>query len=548
MRMPTRPRRLAKRPAVALSAVALGVTLVAAGCGGGDDEAGASAAPTADFVPASAPVYIEVDSDTESDQWMQVSQLGQKFPSWPGGSVDELLDDALSDADVSYADDVKPVLGDSVAIAVPTIESSGVGDALSGTLDPASAVDDQDRYLAVIEITDEDKLRSLIEDEAGQPAGDHGGVEYYENDDSFAAIWDGAFVVAATEEDLFASIDAHAAGGEATLAGQDKFNQTLEALSPEVVGQMYVDIGRVIELAAADQPQLEQLGVEDVANAAFGASLTAEPDGFRVKGAIVGAVVEDQPTFDPSLADNAPADTLVYYGFANLAKQIQTSLDQALAASENGDETRQQLEAFSSQLQSLLGISLDDLIALASGEHALVVEPGGSSPDIPVTGALVLKVDDAARAQQTLDAIREGLPTVLSSLGADPGQIAFKEVQVAPGVTGYELPLDDGISAVYAIDGDLAVIGASVDAVRQVLAPAQPLSSNDAFTEAIADAPSPISGLLWVDVEGAVELADREGAFAGEPEARDNLRPVKDLVMWMAPGDTPTFEAFLRIE
>ena len=536
---------------IALSAVAVGATLIAAGCGG-DDDTGATAGETAGFVPASAPVYVEVDSDTTSEQWQAASALAQKFPDWPGGSVDDLLRDALSDTDVDYETDVKPVLGDTVALAVPTIDTAGVDDALSGTISPdalGGVADDQDRVLLVAQVDDEEAARALLEEESGASAGEHGGVPYYVDGDTYAAVWDGGLVLSSSEEDLFASIDAHAAGGEATLAGQDKFNQTLESLPPEVIGQVYVDLGELVRQTAENQAQLEQLGVENVANAAFGASIAAEDDGFRVKGAVVGAVVEDQPQFDPTLTENAPANTLLYYGFSDLAEQVRTALEQGLSQADNGDETRQQLEAVSGQLQGLLGISLDDLIALTTGEHAIIVTPGGASVDVPVTGALVLKVEDGQRAQSTLDALRNGVPGLLSTLGGSSANLPdWRQVPVAPGVTGWQLPLEDGISITYAVDGDLAVIGASPRAVAQALAPQQPLASNAEFTEAIAGAPSPLTGLMWFDVAGAVELADRSGQFAGQPDARESLRPLQNIVFWASGTDTPTFDAFLRIE
>jgi ABC-type phosphate/phosphonate transport system substrate-binding protein len=550
MSTPPRTWRVRRRPVLALSALAVSATLIAAGCGGDDDPSGAPAGATAGFVPASAPVYLEIDADTTSEQWQAASALGEKFPDWPGGSVDEILADALEDADVDYEAEVKPVVGETIALAVPTLDTGGVDDVLGGATDPGSLGDvaeDQDRFILVAQIDDEEGARALLEKEAGSPAGEHGGVDYYVNDDDYAAVWDGAMVFTAEEEDLFASIDAHAAGGEAVLSGQEKFNQTLEELSPEVIGQFYVDIGSVVREAADSQAQLSQLGVDQIANAAFGASITAEEDGFRMRGAVVGAVIEDQPTFDPTLTENAPADTLFYYGFADLATQVRTTLDQVLEASENGDETRQQLEGFSAQLQSLLGISLDDLIALASGEHALVVTPGGASLDIPVTGALVLKVEDGARAESTLDALRNGLPAVLSTLGGGTAP-EWRQVPVAPGITGWQLPLDGDSSLVYAVDGDLAVVGLSPRAVAQVLAPQQPLASNEEFSAAIAGAPSPLAGLAWLDIEGAVDLAEQSGAFADDPSQREAVRPLKNLVFWTAGGDTPTFEAFLRIE
>lgn len=545
MRTLPRSRRLPRRTAVALTTVALGVTLVAAGCGGGgddSDETGATPGATAAFVPASAPVYVEVDADTESEQWQAASALAAKFPSWPGGSVDEVLAEQLQDAGVDYDTEIKPVLGDSLALAVPTLEANV---ASTGDLDE-SLISDQDRFLLVAQLAEgqEEQATKILSDDAGAPAGDHGGVEYFESGDSVAAVWNGGLVIAAEQEDLFASIDASQAGGDQVLSGQEQFTNVLGSLPENVIGQLYVDIGQVVT-ETADKETLNQLGgIEQVADAVFGMSVTAEADGLRMNGRVQGAVVEELPTFDPTLAENAPADALVYYGFADLAEQVQRQLEQT----EGGQDIQEQLNAASAQLQSVLGISLDDIIALATGEHAVVVEPGDPNAEIPVSGALVLKVEDGARAQKTLDAIRTGLPTLLQSFGGSTAGLQWEQVSVAPGVTGWTLPVDAETSLTYAVDGDLAVIGLTPDAVKSVLAPAQPLAANEDFATAIAGAPSPVSGLLWVDIAGAVNLADQMGEFQDDPEALAELRPLQSLVMWTAGGSEPEFEAFLRIE
>ena len=58
-------RKVRRRAAFTLAPLA--AIAVAAGCGGGGDSStGSSAGTTADFVPASAPFYVEVDSDTQS--------------------------------------------------------------------------------------------------------------------------------------------------------------------------------------------------------------------------------------------------------------------------------------------------------------------------------------------------------------------------------------------------------------------------------------------------------------------------------------------------
>ena len=73
--------RRARRPAV-LATVVAGAAIAVAGCGSSGSSAGSSPARVAEYVPAGAPLYFEVSSDTNSAQWQQLQALGAKFPGW----------------------------------------------------------------------------------------------------------------------------------------------------------------------------------------------------------------------------------------------------------------------------------------------------------------------------------------------------------------------------------------------------------------------------------------------------------------------------------
>ena len=47
---------------------------------------------------------------------------------------------------------------------------------------------------------------------------------------------------------------------------------------------------------------------------------------------------------------------------------------------------------------------------------------------------------------------------------------------------------------------------------------------------------------------GNAVLEDLGRRAAGQPDARESLRPLQNIVFWSSGTDTPTFEAFLRIE
>lgn len=538
------PSRKVRRRA-AFTLVPLAAIAVAAGCGGGGSSPGSSAGTTADYVPASAPLYVEVDSDTQSAQWQQVSTLLDKFPGWPGGSVDEVIEDALMGEQVSY-EDLRPILGESVALALPRVPRNAAGSGLR-----APSVDDTS-VLVVAEIGDgqEDAARNLLTESGAIEQGERGDVTYYatSDEDAYSAVLSDAIVVADSEESLFASLDANASGGDSVLAGASRFRDALAELPEDVFAQGYLGVGELLADVQQDQAQLQQFGgLDDIANASVAASLTAEADGFRTRGVIVGAdQIDEAAAFTPTLADHAPADSLAYIGFADLQGNIASVVD---SLRESGDEETEdaisQVDQLSSRLEAVLGISVSDLAALTNGEHAIVAAPDSSS-SAQVGAALLLRVEDGAQAQQTLDALRAGLPTALGTLG-QTNIPDWEQVQLANGISGWELPVDDDFSVVYAVDGDLVIIGTSVELVRKVQSPATPLSQSQRYLDGTSEAPSEVTSIAWIDIAEAVQLGGANDLFQGEQELLDNLRPLESLSAWSTGGDTPTFDAFLRV-
>jgi hypothetical protein len=246
--------------------------------------------------------------------------------------------------------------------------------------------------------------------------------------------------------------------------------------------------------------------------------------------------------FSPTLVDQVPEDAIAYIGFADLAGSVTTILEQARAS--QSEEALAQFDAIAGQLPQLLGVTVDDLAALTSGEHAIVVTSG--SPDPGAT--LALRVEDGARATQTLDALRTGVPSLLSTFSPDTTLPAWQQVPLAAGVQGWRLPLSPEAGVVYGVDGDLAIVGTNVPSVTAVQRPASPLSASAAYQAGVSGMPDEVTSVLWVNVQELISTADTLGAFdQTDAETLANLKPVKSVAAWTTGGDTPTFEVFLRL-
>jgi hypothetical protein len=534
-----------RRSIVLVTSALAGTALAVSGCGGNGSGAGSSAARVASYVPSGSPLYLEASTDFDGPQWSQVDGLAKLFPAYP--TLRTMIDDALKSDDVDFETEIKPLLGAHAAIAGLALPDTAAlqGSLTNPTAGAAAKAADDLEFVGVVELADgkDDAVTALLVKSGASKSGNHGGIDYYTDaPDAVIAVTDGVLVVSDTKEQLFSALDVHAAGGDKTLAGTAKFTDALGKLPADVFGQAYIDVGAIAQSAGQTTPELGQLGLADYQNAVVAASIAAEPGGARVKGVIVGAPDAGIAEFSPSLTDTVPADAIAYIGFNDLAGTVTTILDQARAA--QSDDTAAQIEAIGGQIPALLGVSLADLSALTSGEHALVVTSGSPNPG----AALVLKVADGAQATTTLDALRVGIPQLLQTFGSGTTLPAWKQVPLAAGVKGWELPLSPEAGAVYGVDGDRAIIGTSVPAVIAVQRPIAPLSQSAGFTAATSGMPDGVTSLMWLNISAGVDAARKLGALDGAPaESLANLRPLKSIAAWTTGGETPTFEVFVSI-
>lgn len=551
-------RRLAL---VASAAVLAAGALVVAGCGGdGDDAASVAADTTASYIPAGTPLYFEVTTDADGPQWNQVRELAQRFPAYP--ALEAELRESLSGQDVDFERDVLPLLGARAAVGVTSLEAVSEVAAVATTTNPDAAAAGQaagdavgESALAVVDIADGARgdVEALLTRAGGRPDGEIDGASVFVpqgDDPNFVGVTDEVVLIADRREDLAAALQANSSGGDATLAGTDAFTDTLGKLPQEVFGLMYVDVGAVAQAGGESFPEELRFGsLGELQEGHVGAAVIAEPDGVRIKGVATGVNIYDNVTsFTPSLIANAPADALAYAEIANISGLIRGELEAFRAGAD--PEAIEQIDSFAQALPQLLGITVDQLAALGEGNQALVAVPGATPAQMPGI-AILSRVEDGAEASSTLESIRRATPTLLGMLGgSDPGQAPnlWAPVPLPGGVQGWQLPVGEGFSIVYAVDGDLVVIGSSRQAVTAVLDPASNLGASPAYTAATSGMPDTVTSVAWLDIRGIVQAAAAAGALDdAPPETRANLRPLRNVAYWDAGGDEPAFEAFITI-
>jgi hypothetical protein len=545
---------------IASAAVVAAGALVAAGCGG-DDASSATLDTAASYVPAGTPMYFEVTTEADGPQWNQVRELAQLFPAYP--DLLSELRESLDGEDVDFERDVLPLLGDRAAVAVTSLDAVGeVAEvATTSTPDPeaAGAAAGEavgESALGVVDIADgaRAEVEALITRTGARPDGEIEGASVFldpdGDDTTVVGVTDQVLLVADRREDLAAALEANAAGGEATLAGTDAFTDTLGKLPDEVFGLTYVDVGAIVQAGGEAVPQELQFGsLGDLQEGHVGAAVIAEPEGLRIKGVATGvSAYENITTFSPSLIANAPADSLAYAEISDISGLIRGELDAFRATAD--PEAIEQIDAFAQAIPEILGITVDQLAALGEGQQALIAVPGASPAQMPGI-AVLSRVEDGAQATATLDGIREATPALLGILGgSEPGAAPglWTPVPLGDGLRGWQLPLGEDVSIVYAVQGDLVVLGSSRQAVTAVLDPATNLGEAPAYAAATAGMPDAVTSVAWLNIRAITGAAAAQGAFdEAPPESRANLRPLRNVVYWDAGGDEPAFEAFITI-
>ncbi len=160
-----------ERPRRNLAAIVVSLVAVLAVIGGGVAYVGyhklaSSGAQPDGWAPASSIAYIKIDLDPAASEKVAALRFERKFPHAPHvTSADQLKDSLLSAAfdrsssDIDYATDIKPWLGDRVAIAV-------YPDA-SGKVQSVGILQVKDAALAKAGLT---KLINTSGDSSGTPA------------------------------------------------------------------------------------------------------------------------------------------------------------------------------------------------------------------------------------------------------------------------------------------------------------------------------------------------------------------------------------------
>jgi hypothetical protein len=483
------------RPRSFLSLLVLALVL-AAGCGGdGGGSAATGTESAATIVPATAALYVSIDTDFDSDQWDRLNGVLDRFPGKQ--RLTEMIRQQLSQENVDFERDVKPALGPTVEIVLLDFENEG-----------RNAV-------GLTKPEDEGKLRELLENA--------------DADDVVLREIDGWTAVA--ENDAVLDRLEQAADDD-SLADSQQFSNAMEQLPEEALAKVWVDYERATE-AMSELPSGNPLVIPERFGRFVSASfaMEAEEDGVRFAGFTrVEGAQYDVPDVG-ALLDQVPADAYAFFNFHGFDGQLRLT-----------DFMRDtpEIQPLLGQAEQFLGVTLDDLSTLFNHEGILYVRPGTLIPEI----TLVLEVADEQKAVSTVDRLAQRA----TGLGATPprsrsiGDVQAKELSFGQ------------FSLLYAAFDGRLVLTTQADGIAQLDGGGDKLVEGDRYQDALeaAGVEDDEDVTLYFDLQKTVDIAEQLAQLADEPlpsEVRENLEPLRSMIASTKIGkEDSTYRLFVEVE
>ncbi len=464
----------------------LALLLVATACGGATQTGGSQAPAGASIVPASAAVYVSVDSDLSSEQVEQADELLRKFPG-----REKLLTELRSSLAKEGVDieKLKSSVGPEVDIVVLDLNASSQA---VGLTQPR----DKQEFVRLLEQGDQPAKHTTVGD-------------WVVFSDSQAAL------------DAFSA----AQSGD-KLAGKSSFIEAMDKLPAAALAKAYVD-GNGVNQGLRKQFQGRVpggIGGLDKLNW-LAASLEAQSDGAAVSVVADGIEQGAAKDFSSDLVERAPQGALLFATF----KADEKSFDQLTQG------------AGGAIIEQALGVKLSDLAQLFNGETAVWVSAGTPIPEVTVVLG-----GDPKRSLETLDKLAAkaallgggGSPTKTSVGGVPMTMVPLGPLSVYYGEVDGKVLVTDTPNAVRDFSSGGGSSLADDPTYKDAVAAAGMPESNGGFL--YVNIPDAVAAFTSITSGSGNAIS---------PEVEANLRPLRSLLAWASrDGGSTEVHAFLEIK
>ncbi|MBW3612519.1 MAG: DUF3352 domain-containing protein [Chloroflexi bacterium] len=454
------------------------------------------------LAPADTAVYVNVYLQPSAGQQMNLSALIGRFPGFADDAtlddkVDQIVQNMLSGAGVDYRADVKPWLGDQVAIA-----------ARPESPDPAEA-----EPVVIAEVKDRAAAEDAIVELAGEGATfsvqAYEGVEIQVATDTAYAFVDEMLVIGPGADAISRVIDV--SRGADSLAARPDFQSTMDAMPTDHLAAAFFDLAALAGAMEAEQ-QLDAVSTA-------GAVLVAEQDGLHLSGSAPFAMDAAEPsgragfalgTEPSSLVGWMPADTMAEIVVFGLRQTLEDAEAAAADAPEMAEVTSA-LDTARAVVAFGLGIDLDaDILPLLDREVAIGFR--GMDGELP-SGLLLLRPENATAAEASLATIAERL----SAIGAQATTEQVGDVALTT------VALPDVGEVAFTVTDEIVIIGLGSDDVLASIEAhdaGTSLGQSEPYRHAFEVAGTRAGNEAWVNVAEIVELFGGAGL---DDDTRDIL-------------------------
>ena len=449
--------------------------LVLAGCGG-TTRPGSGAA---DIVPATAPVFVAIDTDPGSSQWQTVNELAGKFPDKQ--KAIESAKKSMRKEGLDWDSDIKPALGREIDVVMLDFEYPGETVALMQPKDKGAF------ERAVKKGNASDPTNKLVYEEFR-------GWEVMSDEqsaiDAFKQASESAKRTLAEDKVFTGAMDKAGDGlVRAYVNGAKAMAAARRAAGPQ--GQSFVDkLGTLDWLLLRLRARSDGLGLDTIVHGTPG-------DAFKNRGpsASVG-----------SLRKLVPQDALLYFAFHG---------SRGMLGGLEGNPLLQQQPGFKK-----FADILRDVGSILQGENALYVRaPAGRRlPEITFLASPGAGVDGAAVLDRVLNRFAK-------EIGGGPRRTRVAGVSarlVGPG----------NPAVLYANVGGKLVLTDYPSGIRFTKEGGKALTESGTYNETASSSglPERPQIVLYVDIHSTVPAVERLANVSVPPEVKRNLAPLRSAV------------------
>ncbi len=544
---PTTSKRVASvtlRPGFVLAGAAA-VLLLAAVVAFALSGTGQDLPPTgaASIVPSDALAYINLSIDSSRPAVRQEMALIKRFPSYPLASaavLTRLTEIVGGGKAADFASDVKPWLGNEVAVAFLNTRSSAAGS------------------LILLDVSDQSRARAFLTKSGATPNSAYRGVRLLRYRTGTELAFVGHYLALGQGASVRAAIDV-ATGAAPSLEKNPAYVRASSTEPTDRVLDAYASAAGVQRILVSRGGLLGALGVLLYQPALDGTAISVTPVTGGVQVLIHSALSPalkrlggaPTPPFRPTLQADAPTGATLFLdtdGLGNAAPQVFKAAAAAGIAGRIGPLLQRLGDALAAE-----GVSPRSIVSIFSGETAVAVLPGGtgaSGSSRPPAVIIIARTNDEAKTRATLASMEVPLAQLFAAPASGPGQAPeFNDIQV-DGVTAHQLSLTPGLQLDYAVFDGRVVVSTSRDGIAAVVSHQRAIATDPEFRTTLATRPPRVSSLLFLDLSQLLSLGEQTGLT---PSGRfraltPDLERVRGVGMDSSSGEADTTaELYLQI-